>query len=82
MIVELQRDPDRLRPRPRGERRHDRAIDAARHRDDDTLACKIGTQLKIGFVHGGGDRRSYAHMQKTQKKIGGFTRPKEPRRYR
>ena len=36
MIVELERDADHLGAGARGERGHDRAVDAARHGDDDT----------------------------------------------
>ena len=53
MIVELERDADRLGAAARGERGHHRAVDAARHGDDDAAAGKIGAQLEIG-VHGRG----------------------------
>ena len=54
MIVELERDADRLRARARGERRHDGRIDPARHGDNDALAREIGAQLEIGFGHDDG----------------------------
>ena len=39
MIVELKRDPDDLSPGLRSERGRDRAIDAARHGNDDALGA-------------------------------------------
>jgi hypothetical protein len=49
MIVKLERHADHFRARPRGERGHDRAVDAARHGDDDPgLACRP-VELKACF---------------------------------
>ena len=51
MIVELQRHPDHLGAGARGERGHDRAVDAARHGDDDSGLAAGPVELEIG-VHG------------------------------
>ena len=53
MIVELQRHPDHLGAAARGERGDDRAVDAARHGDDDPRLGGGAAELEIG-VH---DRR-------------------------
>ena len=47
MIVELQRDADHLRAGLRGERGRDRAVDAARHGDDDSGIARRAAKLKI-----------------------------------
>ena len=47
MIVELQRDADHLRAGARGERGHDRAVDAAGHGDDDPGIARGAAELKI-----------------------------------
>lgn len=47
MVVELQRHPDRLRAAARGEGGHDRAVDAARHGDDDPGALQGPGELEI-----------------------------------
>ena len=50
MIVELERDSDHLGAASRGERGHDRAVDAARHGDDDPGLARGPVELEIG-VH-------------------------------
>ena len=47
MIVELQRDPDHLGAGARGERGHDRAVDPARHGDDDPGLAERRAQGEI-----------------------------------
>ena len=56
MIVKLERDADHLGAAARGERGHDRAVDAARHGDDDPGLRRRAVELEIG-VHGGAHRR-------------------------
>ena len=47
MIVELQGHADHLGAAPGGERGHDRAVDAARHGDDDARALDGPAELEI-----------------------------------
>ena len=68
MIVELQRHADRFGARLRGQSGHDRAVDAARHGDDDALGPEVVPKLEIGeFGHnvphnrGGGRFASCVH---------------------
>ena len=53
MIVELQRDPDDFCASAGGERRHDRAVDAAGHGDDDPRFRARAARGKFNR-HGGG----------------------------
>jgi hypothetical protein len=52
MIIELERDADRLCAARRCERRHDGTVDPAGHGDDDPRARKRPVQLEIR-VHAG-----------------------------
>jgi hypothetical protein len=52
MIVELEGDSDHLGAAAGGERGDDRAVDAARHGDDDPSPGGGAIELEIG-VHGG-----------------------------
>jgi hypothetical protein len=47
MIVKLERHADHFRAGPRGERGHDRAVDAARHGDDDPGLGERAGELEI-----------------------------------
>ena len=47
LVVELQGHADHLGAAPRGERGHDRAVDAARHGDDDPRALGGPAELEI-----------------------------------
>src|SRR3546814_8897928 len=51
VVVELERHPDRLRAARVRERGHHRAVDAARHGDDDAAASRIRAALEIAFDH-------------------------------
>ncbi len=53
MIVKLQGHADRLGAGARGERRHHRTVDAARHGNDDAPRGQGGGQLEIRVVHNG-----------------------------
>ncbi len=53
MIVELERDADRLGAAARGERGHHRTVDPARHGDDDSPLCQRLRKLEITRVHRG-----------------------------
>ena len=54
MIVKLERDADRLGAARRRQGGHDRAVDAARHGDDDAAACaRIFSELKQVFHDAG-----------------------------
>ncbi len=57
MIVELERHPDHLGAAPRGERGHDRAVDAARHGDDDPGLARRPAELEIRVHQRALDRR-------------------------
>ena len=83
VIVELQRDADRLCSGARGECGHHRRIDPARHRHDDPLAREIRSQLKVHIIHRRADRRSRQRMQNggDAKNCASFTRPLGPWRY-
>ncbi len=85
MIIKLQRDADHFSPGAHRERRHDRAVDPARHGDDDALAARRAVQLKISGHHCRADTRIARVMQKIQRPFGklatGFTGPSEPRGY-
>jgi hypothetical protein len=52
MIVELEGDSNDLGAGPGGERGHDRAVDPARHGDDDPRLRRLSVELEIGG-HGG-----------------------------
>ena len=52
VIVQLERDADRLRPGRVRQRGDDRTVDPARHRDDDPFARQIGAKLEIHSIHG------------------------------
>jgi hypothetical protein len=56
MVVELEGDPDHLGAGAGGERGDDRAVDPARHGDDDPGLGRFSVELEIG-VHGGGVHR-------------------------
>ena len=50
MIVKLERDPDHLGAGARGERGRDRAVDPARHGDDDAGITRRAAKLEIDFI--------------------------------
>ncbi len=47
MVVKLQGHADDFRARARGERGHDRAVDAAGHGDDDPCFAKVAIEAEI-----------------------------------
>ena len=53
MIVELEGDADHLGAAARRQRGHDRAVDAARHGDDDARLARRASKLEIRLDHRG-----------------------------
>ena len=49
VVVKLERHPDDLSARARGERGHDRAVDAAGHGDDDPCFAKVAIEAEINL---------------------------------
>ena len=62
MIVELERDPDHLRAGARGERGRDRAVDPARHGDDDAGLTRRAAKLEIDRRHWKLSRRLFTRI--------------------